>query len=229
MRRPVVVIAAVVVSLVGAMVTMAAARRTSLAFTLGVNSTAPVVVLSHGREACQQPIDVPRGGGFDRVTFKVGTFYRPGSRLALTVRGARGRVLARGELPAGYPDIAVAPSHTVHVDRSVGPSRVAVCFANRGRHRVALYGGAGAAARSSTAVVDGRSQPNDIELEFGRPSRSLAALVPDMLRRAALFGFTWEGAWTYVVLGLLLLIGGPLLLVRAVTAAEGEGPSPPDA
>jgi hypothetical protein len=111
----------------------------------------------------------------------------------------------------------------VRLDRTVGPSRVAVCFANRGRHRVALYGNAPAAARSSVSILDGRRQPGDVELEFGRPSRSYAAVVPDMLRRAALFGFTWEGAWTYVVLALLLLIAGPVLIARAVNAAERDG------
>jgi hypothetical protein len=222
MRKPAVIIAVVMIVVVGALAVAATARRTNLAFTLGVNSTAAVVKLGHGQEVCQLPIDVPRGGSFDRVTFKAGTFRRPGPRLDVTVRDAGGRALARGTLRAGYPDIAAAPTQTVRLNRTVGPSRVAVCFENRGRHSVALYGGVAAAARSSTAVVDGQSQPVDLELHFTRSSRSLASLVPEMFHRAALFGFEWEGGWTYFALALLLVVGGPLLLVRAVTAADGD-------
>src|SRR3954471_7041453 len=74
-------------------------RQTPKAFTVGVQSGAPAVVLRAGQTACQAPLDVPPGGAFDRVRLKVGTYFKAGPPLEVAVRrGVRGPVLARGVL-----------------------------------------------------------------------------------------------------------------------------------
>src|SRR4051812_36415962 len=79
-----------------ALAVVAVAQRTSLSFTLGVARAAPVARLGPGEQACQRPIDVPAGGAFDRVA--LGVAGR--AALRLTVRDARGGLLATGNVAA---------------------------------------------------------------------------------------------------------------------------------
>lgn len=198
---------------------LAVGHKTSLAFTLGVVRAAPVVTLTSGQTVCQQPIDVPGGGRFDRVALSVGTFQSTGAPLAITVRDAGGRVVSTGTLAGGYPDIAQAPVHHVRLDRFVGTGRVVVCVRNQGGRKVALYGNADAAARSSSAFKDGRPIKFDLSLEFERGSRSLASELPRLLDRAALFRAPWLGPWAYWILLVALVAGAPWLILRALRAA----------
>jgi hypothetical protein len=222
MRRAVLVALGVLAAGLVGLVLAAVLHRTPRAFTLGVPSSAPVAAVSGGQTVCQQPIDVPAGAAFDRVTAIVGTYHKPGSPLELTVRDLRNRVVASSRIPGGYPDIARAPVHFFRLGRTVSTPRIAVCLRNTGRRRVAFYGTIDLAARSSSAYLDGRPLHVDLNLQFQRASRSMASLVPRMLDRAALFRFPWMGAWTYVVLAVLLLVGAPWLLVRALASATGE-------
>jgi hypothetical protein len=217
--RVVVLVAMLAVVLGGAAI--AVAHKTSLGFTLGVIRAAPAVSLEHGERACQRPIDVPAGGDFDRVGLSVGTYQRAGSALAVTVQDGRGRVVGRGRLPGGYPDIASAPVHHVPLDRTVGEGRIAVCVRNEGARKVALYGNADAAARSSTAFKDGRPIHVDLSLDFRRSSRSLASELPRMLDRAALFRAPWLGPWAYWILAAASVVVAPWLVLRALRAAVG--------
>jgi hypothetical protein len=219
MRRPAVVVAVVVGAALVAILALSL-RTTSLAFTIGVNVAGPVATLQRGDQACQRPIDVPAHAAFDRIMFSVGTFGRKGPPLAVTVRDVRGSTLSSGMLPAGYPDIGQQQSHTVRLSRPAGEGRVAVCIRNEGPRRVAIYGNVDAAARTSTADTNGRRLGYDLALVFERDRRSKLSLVPDMLERASLFRFPWMGAWTYVILLVALVGGGPLLIVHALRSAR---------
>jgi hypothetical protein len=222
MRSARAVIPGVIVAGVLGLVLVALVQRTSLAFTIGVPRAAAVARLAPGEQACQRPIDVPSRAGFDRVALGVGTYGAAGSPLRLTVRTASaGRTLATGTLAGGYPDVARRPVERVRLDRTVRAPRISVCVENRGPRRVGVYGDADLAARGSTAVKDGRPLRRDMSLVFERKSRSMAGEVPAMLSRAALFRFPGMGAWAYVLLGAVLLLAGPLLLIRAVAAATG--------
>jgi hypothetical protein len=225
MRSVRLVIAGMTAAAVVGLAVVALSQRTSLAFTLGVARAAAVARLGPGEQACQQPVDVPAGAAFDRVALGVGTYGRPGPPLAVTVRAASGGgVLASGALPGGYPDRARAD---VRLDRTVRASqRISVCVEDRGPGRVGLLGDADLAARTSTAVKDGRPLRRDLSLVFERAPRSMASEVPAMLERAALFRFPGLGAWAYVILAVLLVVGGPLLLIRAVQAASADDRSP---
>ena len=214
------VIALVVASVVG--IGMLATRRTPLAFTLGVAVAGPVATLEHGDEVCQRPLDVPAGGEFDRVRMSLGTFHRTGPPVRVTVRDLGGRVLSQGIVPGGYPDIGQQPEHVVSLDRRVSAQRIAVCVDNRGRSNVAVYGNVDAAARTSTAVKAGKPLGFDLALVFERQPRSELSLVPDAFSRAALFRFSWMGAWTYFVLLGALVLGGPWLIIRGLHTATAD-------
>ena len=91
---------------------LAVSQRTSLAFTLGVIRSSPVVPLDHGQRVCQRPIDVPADTAFDRVALSVGTFRRAGSPLEVSVADERGRVVGRGRFPAATATSAASPCTT---------------------------------------------------------------------------------------------------------------------
>jgi hypothetical protein len=220
MRSPRAVIAGVVVAAVVSIAAVAFLHRTALAFTPGVAPAAPVVRLAAGERVCQQPLDVPDGGRFDRVAVVVGG----GSPLTLDVRAAGGRAVASGRIPGGY---GARVERTVRLDRRVGPGRIAVCLRNDGSRLARVFGASDLAARTSTAVRDGRPLHVDMALVFQRAPRSLASELPDILARAALFRAPWLGAWVYVLLAALLLLAAPWLLVRAVRAAAQETPPAP--
>ena len=207
-----VVIGGVVVGVVG-LVLVAAVQRDSLAFTLGVARATTVARLGPGQQVCQRPIDVPAGGGFDRVALGV----RPASPVRVTVLSASGRTLAAGNVNAGR----------VRLDRAVSTTPISVCIRNSGATPVGVLGDADLAARTSTAALDGRPLRRDVSLVFEREARSVAAEVPRMLARAALFRFPGMGAGVYVVLALGLVAAGPLMIVRAVGGAVAAPAAPP--
>lgn len=218
MRR-VAVISLVAVVLVGTLVLaiVGAGEQRTLAFTLGVPAGSSVVELRPGQEACQTPIAV--GAAFDEVELQIGTFRRAGQPLELVVRrgGPDGEVLGRGRLPGGYGDIE---RPVVAVGSVPDGGAVALCVENRGRRRVALYGAADAAARTSTALVDGRPVGGDLDLVFRtHEPRTTLALVPDVLERMSLFRGGWIGAWLYWLLLAGVVIGAPALLGFALAGA----------
>ena len=222
MRSARAVVAGVVVAGVVLVAAIALLHRTSLAFTQGVAPATTVVALAPAQQACQQPVDVPGGGAFDAVTVVVGARGGSAPPLRLAVRSGDGRVLAAGRVAGGY---GARTERRVRLDRTVRPGRVSVCLQNAGPGRVAVYGNADAAARTSTALRDGRPLHADLAFVFQRAPRSLASELPDILDRAALFRVSWLGSWIYVVLAALLLVVAPWMLVRAVRAAERETPA----
>lgn len=207
------------------LVTAASLNERSQAFTLGV-TRATIIEVPPRKEVCQTPIAVPANAAFDGVTFAVGTDHRPGPPIAVSVRaagagGRPGELLARGMLPAGYPDVAQAPEHTVWFDRVPAEQSVAVCLRNLGRRSAFIYGDGDAAARLSSASREGMPLTADLALEFERrDARSLASLGHAIVDRAALFRSRVTGSWAYYLLGLIALLAVPALLMRALRAAE---------
>ena len=197
-----------VVAGVVALALVAVLQRDSLAFTLGVARATLVARLAPGQLVCQRPIDVPAGGGLDRIVLGV----RPPTPLRVTVRSAAGRTLAAGTVDAGR----------TRLDREVSATPISVCLRNPGPGRVGVLGDADLAARTSTAALDGRPLHRDVSLVFQRAPRSIASKVPRMLARAALFRFPGAGAWLYVVLAVVLVAAGPLLIARAVTTGDRD-------
>jgi hypothetical protein len=202
-----------VLAVVGLIVTMATDER-GLAFTLGVRATQVATVLKAGDEACQRPIDVPADA--DSVEFQVGTFHRPGQPIEITVRSASG-LLGNGRLPGGYPDNS---RQSVKVDGIEKGERISLCVHNAGRSRLALYGGAPQAARTSAVFLEGREQPADLTLIFQRePPRSMLSLLPAVFERASLFHPGWVEDWLFWLIAAVVALGVPLTLALAMSSA----------
>jgi hypothetical protein len=207
---------------IGLLAAVAVTDRNTLAFTLGVINARVAADLRPGQEACQAPVAVPDDdAAFDRVVFSLGTHRRPGPALEVVVSSLEGgRVLGRGQLAAGYPDVDRRPRHAVPVGRVASLEPLRVCLRNAGDRRVAVFGAADFVSPSSAATLDGERLDTDLNLAFEREARSAASLVPAMLERATLFRAGFVGMWTYVLLALVVLAGVPWLLFRALTAAE---------
>ena len=227
MREPRAVAA---VALAGALALLfgAAVTSTDRAFTLGVLSGVPSPGIAAGKTACQQPITVPPGGGFDTVDFQVGTFFAPGGPpLEVTVRPLEPGAFPerRGLLEAGYPDVGVEQRQRVRVGPVPDDARVAVCFRNRGPGTVALFGAGDVASRESSAFIAGRPFGFDFDLVFRGEERSLASRLGDVVQRASLFRPPWLPPGVYWALLVVLLAGLPALLARAV---RGLGDTQPE-
>ena len=207
-------LAGVVIAGIAGLLVTAATDERDLAFTLGVQPAQVAAVLNPGQEACQQPIYASDNAA--DVRFKAGTYGRPGPPLevkAIHIGASRATSVS-----AGYPDnsFVTAPLDGVRKGGVVG-----VCIRNAGKQRLALYGGAPQAARTSAAFVDGKNVNTDLTLVFERAhSRSTLSALPDIFQRAALWHPGWVGVWTFWVLLVLVLIGVPLLLWRALATSE---------
>jgi hypothetical protein len=203
-------------------VALALTRDTTLAFTLGVTSVAPVVKVEPGQTACQRPISVPAGGGFDRIAFMLGTYRRTGPPVDVTVRDAGGRIVASGRVAGGYPDITEVPRHTVSIGHVGGGDGLAVCLTNAGDHSVAIYGNTDGASRTSSAYLGSRPLNVDLNFVFERQPRSLATLLPRIIDRASLFRPPLTGPWVYVLMSVLVVCVVPALLLAALRDSTEE-------
>jgi hypothetical protein len=206
--------AAIALAIAGLAVTMASDDRPE-AFTLGVVPREVAAVLRSGEQVCQLPINVPADAA--AAGLQIGTYRHPGQPLELTVRSRSG-VSGRARLKGGYPDNS---KQRARVGGIGAGQRISLCVRNLGRRRVALYGGTAGAARRTAAFLEGKYQPTDLTLVFYRQSpRSALAAVPDVFERASLFHATWIDSWLLWVMAAVVVIGVPLVLVRALAAAQ---------
>jgi hypothetical protein len=218
-RGPVTALIATAAGGLALLVLVAALDQRRLAFTLGVRSVQVSARVEPRHEVCQGPVDVSEE--FSAVRFMVGTFFRPGVPLEVTVRDtANGAVLARGRNSGRYRDNArlVVPVGAVRQG-----SRVRVCVRNAGRRPLALYGGRATAAPSSSATLDGRRLDTDVAFDFLRKRPvSMLSIVPTVFERMALFRPGFVGAWTYWLLLAAVALGAPALLALALRDVTEE-------
>lgn len=214
-------IGVVAIGLAGLLITGLGDER-QRAFTLGVAPTGVAAVLTPGDQVCQAPVRV--ADDFNIVNFQVGTYKRPGTPMEVTVRSPDG--VARGRLPGGFRD---GLEQRVDVGRVDAGREVSVCIKNVGSRRMAIYGNAGAAARLTRALLDGRDQDVDLTLVFERESRSALAAVPDVFDHASRFRPGWLEPWLFWVLGALVLFGAPIALALALGWAVRCDDDPPPA
>ena len=205
-----------------ALVVTGIARGSSLVYSPGVVASVPIDVPA-GQRACQAPIRLPEGASFDRIAFSVGTYGRPGPPIRVEVRDDRGGSrLATGQLEGGYGDLDAVPEHVVPVGRVDSDAPLRICLVNQGSRKLAILGQPGVASPRTAATVGGTAIDSDLAVTLRTGERSLLSLLPEMAERAALFRAGWVTPAVYAVLGLLILVGAPLLLARGIARAARD-------
>lgn len=198
-------------------------ERRSEAFTLGVKPVTPLYARG-GSTVCQGPIEVVEDFSAVRLTIGAAVVSSPPARVEV-LDAATGRRLARGTLRAGYPSEA----QPVRVDLApiAAGRRIRVCLHVTGDSGLLVYGNADAAARGTTATLNGRPRERDLDIVFLREDKtSVLALTGAIARRAALFHGGWVGAWTIWLLAVLAVTGFPALLGLALRRADPPGDQP---
>jgi hypothetical protein len=196
------------------------------AYALGSPDGGQAATLVGGQEACEGPIRVPSAvGGVGIWGSGAGN-----AQVAVSVRDATtGRVLAGGQatIPPGPPG-----AHNIPVRPSIpAGSTVRVCVKERGPIRFSLLGSLPTHLQIRMSV-DGKLTFSEYSLVLFEPSRhSLLASLPTALSRAALFRFSWVGAWTFWVLALVLLgtIGSCAWALAAANHADSLDPGESEA
>jgi hypothetical protein len=199
-----------------------------------------VAPLAPGREACQTPVGL--SDAIDAVEFNPGSEARRTPALRVEVREtATGRVLGRGELPAGFDRTR---AQTVRVGKVAGDLTVDICVRNLGPTRAVLFGDVPTGAyctpsgrtvarpiscapgrvrptvTTSEARIGRRSLDGDLAMVLRRDEpRSLLARAPVVFERASLFRPAVVGPVLWWTLAALLLLAVPALLVAALRAA----------
>jgi hypothetical protein len=222
MRSAVAAFAVVFVLGLAGLLLVGSLNQRSLAFTLGVAPTTAAAELTPGHSVCQRPIDVT--ADFDEIRMRTAGPVAAAPAIDVEVLDARtGRRLANGRTDTGgglldgviQTKEVVAQVRTVHQGQ-----RVAVCLSTDGPRPALLYGNAALAARGTSAFLDGRRLNSDVALVFNRTEpRSLLALAPEVVDRAALFHGSLSAPWVLWVLAALLVLALPALLALALRAA----------
>jgi hypothetical protein len=215
----------VVVLAVGlvAVVALAFTQRSSLVYSLGVNPSLQAAQLDRGKPVCQGPIRVPHGQAFDRVGFLLtAPSGKPPVRVEVR-ESATGRVLGRGRLESYENFIPGHPrENVVEVGRIQTTAAVDLCLISEGDPAIVAIGQPGIASPTTSATIGGKRIPADLAFTLRTHERSLAALLPDIAKRAAVFRAGWVTPGVYLVLALLVLVGAPIVLARGLARAAAD-------
>jgi hypothetical protein len=170
------------------------------AYALGTPSARWVAVLGRGQQACEGPI---------RVHAAIGRVLVWGSGVA---GRAWGEVIVRDAtsqkaVARGWTLVPPIPgAYEAALESSIpSGSTIVVCVAGQGPARLEL-GGSAPAHSEIVMSLSGQSTPTEFSLVLlDRSRRSLLSALPTAFARAALFRFSWTGAWTFWLLAVAFL------------------------
>lgn len=164
-------------------------------------------------------------GGTGRIEMAVDTGGEPRPKLVARVTPAGGEVITgRTKTP-----VVVGP-HKVVFDIPELPDEPearpgSVCVQSSGK---IFFGGMhGRPATDPVPTVDGTPNPHRVAIWYRPPEgekHSIASLLPDIVRRAALFRPGIVGPWTYVLILALLLPGLIYAGLRLLARADDDAP-----
>jgi len=220
MRRPA-TIAALLTLLAGALAWWVPYLTRQRDYAASVAQPLPIsqpafVVLGPSQRACFGPVALTTDSGEGR--FQVGTYFRPGPAMTVTVTGPG--YSQRASVPGGFADNTTlrVPVHAPPKDLLVN-----VCIANGGGRRVALHAAADRTKVPYVTRVDGRAQAANPTFAFyGARRATIVDHLPRIVRRTTLFKFGFIGPWLMWPLLLLVALGVPLGAVWALHRAFAQ-------
>jgi 4-amino-4-deoxy-L-arabinose transferase-like glycosyltransferase len=167
-----------------------------------------------GDRMCRRLVQIPKGATAVQLTPL--TYGRPGPPLDLVVRTPGASL--RSHVDGGYPDLKWASF------RFAPPGRTAlatICVTNAGTRRVAFAGVGYDTSRFSPLTVNRTPQRGDLAVQVLGKRQSLLGLAPTIFKRAAVWGPTFIGSWTYY---LLFAFGLAMLAVAVWLVLVGREP-----
>ena len=211
-------IAILVIGVAGVVLSMARDRR-GFDYTL---NTRTAVTLKPDHVACRRSVK-PKAGGLNALRFFIDTQGHPGPPLNISVfRGyTRPNIVATGFLPGGYRGRRSA--QVVHIHGSAaGAYALSACVDNAGTTPIVLWPRPPFRA-TKHSQQRGITGFQEISLSLIRePKRSVLSSLPTAFRRAELFRPSWVHSWMYWGMVVVLIALVPLLLLRALLAAQRE-------
>jgi hypothetical protein len=223
-------LAVVVAGLVAAGIGAASTDRPDTA----TNGTLPVMQLTTIRLAdrvCQRPVTT--ADPIEAVSLVVAPGGQERGPVRVTVRvpdaanKGTGTVLASATRPR---EVLTGHPQTWRLDKPVAPEQfVNVCVDQAGREPLELWGDTPPQRTQGTtqAFKNGKLLPGDLYMRFPDPGGgSLLERLPAAFRHAAPYKLQGIGGWTFWGLGALIVLGGPLLLSRALARAEADDRDP---
>jgi hypothetical protein len=171
-------------------------------------------VIRPGSRLCMR--DVAISPQAQQMRLSVGTYFRPGPPLAVTVRAPG--YTARARVAGGYKDNSTV---TVALPRPPSSRLVTVCVRNTGARKVALYAAADTAHSRVLVYINGRSVTPTPTLSFheARPV-SLADRAGVTAGRIAVFRGFLDHSWIVWLLAALAMVGAPILIALGLARSE---------
>jgi hypothetical protein len=182
---------------------------------------APVKV-RHGQRACLDNIDYGPGARYVQVTLQGSERPAPALRVEARAPGYRTDARIAGGAPGDTP--VVVPIRPA--DREVGGGTL--CFVNDGRYAARFYGTTlGRNASLSKTTIDSRPVDGQISVTLLQsPSASIGSRLGDIASHIA--AFRPVTGWEVFVLGILAVLGVPLLVAAALAQAAAADARPED-
>jgi hypothetical protein len=175
-----------------------------------------VVVVQATQRACFGPVSITTDSG--QARFQVGTYFRPGPPIEMTITGPGYHV--RRAVAAGYADNATmrldvpAPARDLSVD---------VCIADRGPRRIALHASADRTKMPFVTRVAGRTQgANPAFAFYSAKPLTIVDGLPRIVERIGLFKPGVIGAWLLWPLLFATVLVVPLAALWALRRAVVE-------
>jgi hypothetical protein len=166
---------------------------------VGTNSVAPdsnVFIVKKGQTMCVRDLYVPARADAVRLLLIPPANTRPVIDVALKTSAGYSARASRVVSVAGYNDFTIP--------RAASGAPGILCAQARGDVTVSGYAGLQANGRPE-AFVDHKPQTSRVSVWFiDTHKRSLLSLLPTAAHRASVFRAGFVGAWTYLVLLLLL-------------------------
>ncbi len=195
----------------------------------------PLAGMKQGDRFCQDPVRLPGRVSSIFLVVAPGTGRRGPVEVTLRTPGIRGGdVLATADLSRRQLE---GPT-TLDFDHAVsGPRTVAICVENQGREVVQVFGDSISQGRptlrTSEGYLNGVDTGGDMTARFpATKPRTVLDRVPAAVRAMAAYKLGGIGPWLPWTLLVLVAVGVPLMLARAlVRAGEAEdarpAPAPP--
>ena len=164
-----------------------------LAYTNNVPTKVTAASIAPHERMCRGLLLLPAGSKELRLVVLTGG--KPGPPLAMTLQTPT--QTTRSSLAGGYGDGAL---QSFRFSGVTGTAQSRLCVTNEGRTPAAFGGVAWTTTEGSVLRAAGKKVPGDLSIDIYGGHRRLADIVPDIMRRAAVWAPSWVGPWTYYLL-----------------------------